>query len=212
MSLLATAGKFLASDQGANLVDSASGLFGMFNRPSIPKPMTANQMKERMDIMYPGTTPWERLGSQGGGVPQSSATQHAAKMQAKVQQQAHKNQLQITKLNNDTQRDVAEINATAKRDTSVFGKVSQGEDDYLDFQKEKEVTAKDYIDNFNKGDHGKNVFNLFKWIMDNYSPPKPKEPTSIPSKITIKKGEKRKYTPRAGSPAHSTKKTGRSKK
>lgn len=52
-----------------------------------------------MDTMYPGTTPWERLGSSGGGAPSAGAGVQSAGASAKLQA--------------ETSKEVAHINANA---------------------------------------------------------------------------------------------------
>lgn len=101
---------------GASLL---GGLFGR-NTPKIPAPKTAEQMKSDMDVMYAGTTPWERLGASGGGVPQAAASQDASKIQARVQQQQHKNQMQITAINAASNAYKADLDYKAKIKTSPF--------------------------------------------------------------------------------------------
>ena len=100
----------------ASWISGGLGLLGgLFGRKSakIPAPKTAEQMKADMDTMYTGTTPWERLGASGGGVPQASAQQDAAKIQARVQQQAHRNQMKIETMKTLGMLKVAGINKEA---------------------------------------------------------------------------------------------------
>ncbi len=101
---------------GSLISGGASLLGGLFGNkgPTIPKPKTAQQMKDDMDVMYSGTTPWERLGASGGGVPQAAASQDASKIQARVQQQQHKNQMQITAINAASNMYKADLDYKAK--------------------------------------------------------------------------------------------------
>ena len=101
---------------GSLISGGASLLGGLFGRkqPKIPKPKTADQMKADMDTMYAGTTPWERLGASGGGVPQAAASQDQAKIAARVQQQQHRNQMQIAGINAASQMYKAQLDYKAK--------------------------------------------------------------------------------------------------
>lgn len=99
---------------GSLISGGASLAGGLLDKgPKIPAPKTAEQMKSDMDTMYTGTTPWERLGASGGGVPQASAAQDAAKIQARVQQQQHKNQMKIEAMKAAATLSVANINRDA---------------------------------------------------------------------------------------------------
>jgi hypothetical protein len=142
---------------GASLLGS---LFGRSKGPKIPAPKTAEQMKADMDTMYTGTTPWERLGASGGGVPQAAAQQDSAKIQAKVQQQAHKNQMAITQSQILGNMAVANINAKNKLDvveaskpvtTKFTGPMIDKAMDVL-YNKGEYATdrAKEYIQKFNE--------------------------------------------------------------
>ena len=105
---------------GSLITGGASLLGGLFGRksPKIPKPKTAEQMRADMDVMYAGTTPWERLGASGGGVPQAAASQDQAKIAAKIQQQQHKNQMAINTAQIMGNIAVANINAQNKLDVA----------------------------------------------------------------------------------------------
>lgn len=92
-----------------------SAIGGLFSKdePSVPAPMTAEEMKSRMETLYPGTSSYERLAKGGGGVPQASASQDQAKIAGEMQRQQHRNQMQITRANNAALIRQAEINKQA---------------------------------------------------------------------------------------------------
>jgi hypothetical protein len=103
----------------ANIV---GGLFNNRDKQRIPAPKTAEQIKSDMDTVYTGTTPWERLGSQGGGIPALAGTQDQAKIMAAVQQQNHRNQMKIARLNATKDIQVANIQAKGQNPFSEGGR------------------------------------------------------------------------------------------
>lgn len=109
-----------------SLISGGAGILGgLLGRksPKIPAPKTATQMKSDMDVMYSGTTPWERLGASGGGVPQAAASQDQAKIAARVQQQQHKNQMQIASINAASMLYKAQLEYKAKIKTDAMGAI-----------------------------------------------------------------------------------------
>lgn len=73
-------------------------------------PEDSRRMLNRMDTLYPGTTPWERLGIQPASsptLPDSKAPGSAPFLLAQMQQDTA---LQTTKMNNDTAEKIALIN------------------------------------------------------------------------------------------------------
>ncbi len=101
----------LTSGLTGGITGIIGGLFS--KKQKVPAPMTAEQMKERMDHLYPGTSSYERLAKGGGGVPQASASQDQARIAGEMQRQQHKNAMQITRANNATAVRQAEINKDA---------------------------------------------------------------------------------------------------
>jgi hypothetical protein len=140
-----------------------SGAFGLLNRRSVPKPMTADQMREYQETVYPNVTPWERLGAQGGGVPSAVASQDQAKIQAQVQRQQHKNQMQIAGLQAATNIGVANINAQNKLDvvkatqpvtSQITSPLIAGAKSLLGKYSYGKQLAKDFIKDFNASREG----------------------------------------------------------
>jgi type II secretory pathway pseudopilin PulG len=130
---------------------AVSKLFGGGNssRQSIPAPKTPEQLKADMDVVYKGTTPWERLGSQGGGLPSLAGQQDQAKIQAEMQRQAHTNNMEIARLQASKDVAVANINQ-AGQDRRANPFTSQGRDDIVEDVKDvvsnaKEANVPEYV-------------------------------------------------------------------
>ncbi len=107
--LLAAFGAKLAAGAGTAIGAAGGAAIG----GKIFGSMNNKQDKQRMDTMYPGTTPWERLGGGGGGVPQSSAAERSSTKQASAavtsQKMANQTSIKQTQMNNDAAVKVAEI-------------------------------------------------------------------------------------------------------
>lgn len=74
-------------------------------------PEDSRRMLNRMDTLYPGTTPWERLGIQPASspsLPDSKAPGSAPFLLAQMQQDTA---LKTTEMNNTTAKEIANINA-----------------------------------------------------------------------------------------------------
>lgn len=74
--------------------------------------------KQYADAMYPGTSPWERLGSSPAAPLQSQdggTSREAMAMPMKTALLQAASQQEIAKQNNETTKDVAEINAATER-------------------------------------------------------------------------------------------------
>lgn len=83
-------------------------------------PQDSLRMLNRMDTMYPGTTPWERLGIQPASspsLPDSKAPGSAPFLLAQMQQDTA---IKTTEMNNTTAKEIANINAgVSTRNTDV---------------------------------------------------------------------------------------------
>ena len=134
---------------GSLISGGASLLGGLFGRkqPKIPKPKTAEQMKADMDTMYAGTTPWERLGASGGGVPQAAASQDQAKIAARIQQQQHRNQMRIASVNAAANMYKSQLDYKAKIKGNPFAS-AMDPDTALEGVKEGYTNVKEGVENF----------------------------------------------------------------
>lgn len=119
-TFLGPIGTMLGSGVGGMIGDSLFGSSG-------------EQSKKFMDEAYAGTTPWERLGSSGGGAPgavsgeknmlrqqaiQNHMNQQTINNQKQLKERELSNTKQIAKDTNDTSEEVARINAAR---TGLFG-------------------------------------------------------------------------------------------
>lgn len=125
---------------------AVGGILGR-QKQSIPKPKTAEQMKADMDTMYAGTTPWERLGASGGGVPQAAAAQDQTKIAARIQQQQHRNQMQIAGINAAASMYKSQLDYKAKIKGNPFASVMDP-DTALEGVKEGYNNVKEGVENF----------------------------------------------------------------
>lgn len=131
-SLLGTLGSGMASGITSGFTDN---LFGKD---------PAKEALKMADTLYPGTTPYERLTSGGGGAAGAGSAEsvsqkglqaqiNQAKRQADLKAQEIKNQKSIADNNNTTAKEVATIAANAKKDTSPVDETIEGATTIGDF-------------------------------------------------------------------------------
>jgi len=95
--------KEIAGSIGSGLGASVGGaLGGGVINAMLGKPDPADEAKDMMDTLYPGTTPYERLSAGGGGAPGASGQGDAARI-------AQRTAMNVANINANASRDVARI-------------------------------------------------------------------------------------------------------